>query len=435
MDALVASLDTTQLEAVNVCCDTKFRVVGITGEAGTGKTTILKVVYHRLIEAGYRVVLCAPTGKAAKRIFEATGIPAITIHRLLEYPRPNERDPKTGKFLDTTVPKRGKRYPLEFDVVLADEYMMVNYEVNRNLIDALPSGGCIRAFGDVQQLPPIENNRARDGLPAPFEEILNREPKDRFPSVRLNKIYRQGEGSGIVKGGHTILQGRIPPKSEDFTVKITERPVDALLDYVHEMREKGIDFATIDHQIITPTKKSWVGTVQLNQVLQTALRPETDGWFDIERHQWDKRNPLRLRAGDKIVWTENNYDLEIFNGETGIVRSISEYNEIEVDWGDRISVVPPLLTYEMRNGQVKDFNPQRSIDLAYALTTHRCQGSEYGHVVYILNKSSVFVQNRHNFYTAVTRGRQHVHVIADMRGLQNSCVRKTSMAGDKKRKK
>src|SRR5690606_29136416 len=116
------------------------RIVPVTGVAGTGKTTIIRIVYNELREAGYSVVLCAPTGKAAKRIYEATGIPALTIHRLLEYPHPGERDEKTGKALATTDPKRNRGNPLPHDIVIADEYAMVNLEVHSNLVHALKSG-------------------------------------------------------------------------------------------------------------------------------------------------------------------------------------------------------------------------------------------------------------------------------------------------------
>ena len=125
------TLDAEQKLAVELSCDLSKRIVAIPGQAGTGKTTIILTVYELLASAGYSVVLCAPTGKAAKRIFEATGVPAVTVHRLLEYPHPGERDPKTGKALITTEPKRDRYNPLEYQVVLCDEFMMVNQEVSR----------------------------------------------------------------------------------------------------------------------------------------------------------------------------------------------------------------------------------------------------------------------------------------------------------------
>ncbi len=160
MDALTTQettidLDETQLAAVERCCDLTQRVVPVTGAAGTGKTTILQNVYRRLYKQGREVVLCAPTGKAAKRITEATGIQACTIHRLLEYPFPGERDQTTGKALVSTDPKKDRNNPLNYMVVLCDEYAMVSVEVHRNLLDALPNGAVIRMFGDANKLQPI----------------------------------------------------------------------------------------------------------------------------------------------------------------------------------------------------------------------------------------------------------------------------------------
>ena len=160
--------DKTQAEAIGACCDISRRIVPVTGAAGTGKTTILQNVYKTLKARGHQVVLCAPTGKAAKRIQEATGIRARTIHRLLEYPHPGERDEKTGKTLISTDPKRDRQNPIDFDVVLVDEYAMVSVEVHRNLIDALPHGGIIRMFGDANQLQPIESSKRLQAEPSSF---------------------------------------------------------------------------------------------------------------------------------------------------------------------------------------------------------------------------------------------------------------------------
>ncbi len=153
--------DDSQLKAIGACCNIERRVVAITGEAGTGKTTIIQNVYETLSARGHNVVLCAPTGKAAKRITEATGIAARTLHRLLEYPHPGEVDDKTGKTLITTDPKKDRINPIEFDVVICDEYAMVNVELHRNLLDALPNGGIIRMFGDANQLQPIETAQSK----------------------------------------------------------------------------------------------------------------------------------------------------------------------------------------------------------------------------------------------------------------------------------
>jgi len=405
--------DDTQIEAINRCCDISptNRIVPITGQAGTGKTSLLRAVYSALVQAGYRVAVCAPTGKAAKRIRELTELPAVTIHRLLEYPHPGERDPETGKALVTTDPKRDRRNPLEYDVVLADEYAMVSLEVHRNLMDALQKG-CFRLFGDVNQLPPIERDRRRQGKPSPFKRAL-----ELFNGVVLTTIHRQSEGSGIVEYGAMILRGRIPRRNDEWSMDITNRPVDALRAHV---LTGGIDFALPSNQIITPTRKTWIGTAKLNAMLQTIYRPESDGWIKVPRHPWAADKSTFIRNGDKIIWTENDYNLEIFNGETGVVCDADEeYDTFSIDVGDRVVEVPPIVFYEGPHGQ-QSYDPRKSVDLAYAITTHKAQGSEYDAVVYIVNKSTSFMQSRNNFYTGCMRARSRVHVITDQRSLSLS---------------
>lgn len=424
-------LDPKQLEAVNACLDLKQRIVAVTGKAGTGKTSIIKHVYDTLTAAGYSVAVCAPTGKAAKRIFEATGIRAVTIHKLLEYPHPGERDEK-GRRRDVTMPKRCRMNPLTHDVVLCDEYAMVNQTVHRSLIDALPSGGCIRAFGDANQLPPIEESEALRRLPTPFNDMLQR-----FTGITLETIHRQGAGSGVVYNGARILSGWSPVRRDDFVMHVTEQPVDKLIDLVMEALNAGIDYSSIDNQIITPTNKRWIGTYALNGQLQRIFRPEMDGWLDVPRHSWDKIDAttparLRLHVGDKVVCTQNNYDIGsndpnvngLFNGETGIVVEITEYGEILIDVGDRIVNVPPEIIIERGDRNIV-IDPRRDLQLAYALTTHKCQGSEYKNIIYVINKSVYGMLNRKNLYTAVTRARLSATVITDMRGLNTSLA--TSM--------
>lgn len=422
------TLDEKQLEAVTRCCkiEPTNRIVAVTGQAGTGKTTIMKQVYETLTNAGYAVMLCAPTGKAAKRIKEATGIEAVTIHRLLAYPHPGEVDEKTGKAKKLTVPQRDINYPLTMepknenhyraDVVLADEYAMVNNEVHRNLLDALAGGGFIRVFGDHNQLPPIETNKKLAAMPSPFERLLKK-----FDGIVLNKIHRQDEGSGIVTNGSRILKKQMPAKADDFSFRITDKPVAALEEYIHEARERGVDFSQPEYQIITPGNKGWTGTHKLNAKLQLLFRPESDQWIELERHEWDKKECgafIRIRPGDKVIWTKNNYMLNIFNGETGIVLSTEpDINTFIVDWGDRITEIPPALPFKDQNGIERIMNPQKDCQLAYAVTTHKSQGSEFKEIVYVINKTHSFMLNHNNFYTAITRAKHRAHVIADQKGM------------------
>lgn len=441
------NLDEDQERAVVRCIDMSpnNRIVAVTGPAGTGKTTIIRIVYEELTAAGYDVALCAPTGKAAKRIYEATGIPAVTIHRLLEYPHPGERDEKTGKQLVTTIPKRDRTNPLAQKIVIADEYAMVNVEVHSNLVHALPPGGRLIMFGDANQLRPIETSKLRQGKPSPFEVALRK-----FDGVRLTHIHRQGAGSGIASNGQQILAGRTPRRHDDFELRITATPVEAL----RQLAEEGDnDYGSIEHQILSPTKKSWVGTYKLNVLLQGIYNPDAQQLgIDLPRHKWEANMPIRVYVGDKVIWTENSYDLRdefdkwheeevdeytgkirrtlmpvppnkmILNGETGIIKEIDPEGNIVLDVGDRLVDIPAVQVVEDKKGKILDADPRKRMDLAYCITVHKAQGSEYKSVVYVLNKSTYFMQCRPNFYTAVTRAAKHVTVITDQRSLQNSVV-------------
>lgn len=427
-DPNAVNWDAKQLEAIASCCDLKKRIVAVTGAAGTGKTTLLRIAHEKLSEMGYRVALAAPTGKAAKRIKEATGIDAMTCHRLLEYSHPGERDPKTGKPYGISTPQRNPDNPLELDVVLVDEYAMVSHELHRNIVDALPASGVLRVFGDVNQLPPIEQATSLADLPSPFTDLLNR-----FVGIKLDIIHRQGEGSGIVENGHRINRGILPVRKPDFDILATDEPIQKLQTYIFDGPGKEIDWSSMKAQIITPTNKGWTGTYALNQLLQRTYRQETDGWTSLARHEWMKSMPLRIHVGDKVIYSTNNYDLELFNGESGYVKEISEYGEVTLDLGDREVTVPPIQEYtNPRTNEARQFDPRRDIDLAYAVTTHKAQGSEYDNIIYILNKSAQFVQLRANFYTAITRARKKVCVISDVRSMSISVQRTKPMRITKK---
>lgn len=444
------AFDADQQLAVERSCDINNRLIAVSGAAGSGKTTIIRKIHEHFQNKFVSVVLAAPTGKAARRIKEATGIDAITIHKLLEYNRPGDRDEKTGKALDVTRPKRDRVNPLDYRVVIVDEYAMVNHELHNNLLAALPSGGCIRTFGDINQLPPIEDYRVTqtDGKTedTPFQKLIKRQD-----SVVLQKVYRQGEGSEVLKAADKIRKGHTPPINEDlgdFYIKMTDRPLDLLRTYVKDQLEKGIDFGKIENQIITPTKKTWVGTQKLNVVLRNLLNPKPVHSIPLERHKWDK-DGVTVGIGDKVVCTSNTYDMrgyferfeewtddmvpimpsfipcpptkQMLNGETGIVTQIYPDGGLDIDFGDRIVEVPVMYQeYWSQKDTVIDVCPMKDIDLAFALTTHKCQGSEFQNICYVLNKSSVFTQSRQNFYTAVTRARTRAFVISDQQSIKTS---------------
>lgn len=405
--------DDLQEQAVALCCSTENRIASVTGQAGTGKTTIMKRVHHAFQTSGHNVALAAPTGKAAKRISEATGIPAVTLHRLLEFTHPGDPDEKTGKAIGVSEPRRNRNNRLDYNVILVDEASMINQQLFRDLMDAIPNGGVVRLFGDVNQLPPIEERDDYKKLPSPFTKMMAE-----FPSVKLTNIYRQGEGSGIVKNAHRILQGWVPQNMDDFVLTIGKPHLpNVVLDIA---KTSGVDFNSLDNQIITPTNRGWIGQVQLNIALQKQR------WGDelfraplMPRSKWDKQE-LSVLEGDKVIWRKNDYNLNIYNGETGIIKSLAG-DCVAVDFGDRVVDVPPWISYtDPKTGDIKGYDPRVNLYLAYALTTHACQGSEYGHVVYVMDMSAFGLLSRGNFYTAVTRGRKKDWIVCDNRALQRS---------------
>lgn len=412
-------LDNQQRVAVMACTDRSRRVVGVTGPAGTGKTTIIRTVTHVLTDAGYSVALAAPTGKAAKRIKEATGIPAQTFHRLLEYTSPGDPDPKTGKPVWVSYPQRNRMKPLLYDVIIGDEYAMVSKELHGDIVGAIKPGGRLLTFGDANQLQPIEQAAVNAQTPSKFLEILSK-----FDGITLDTIHRTGSGSSIADNARRVLRGMAPVRHDDFTLDYTNQPVQAVLNY---LRGKEDEFRETNAQIITPSNVSWVGQYKLNVAIQSQLQPHRTGWLELARHEWDSKQPVRVHVGDKVVVTKNLYSiasndgtLGVFNGETGIIRDISQYAEIEVDLGDRVCVLPPQMVIEI-GGQVRTIYPHRELALAYALTTHKCQGSEYAHVVYVQNKSQLQLLCRPNLYTGITRARERVHVVTDMPSMARSC--------------
>ena len=424
--------DVEQLEAINLCFDLTKRIVAITGEAGTGKTTIIRAVYNKLITyidnnrskfkkdyiesrdkysfyAEDYIVLVAPTGKAAKRIFEATGIPAMTIHRLLEYPMPGEVDQETGKALVASSPKRDKLNPIKQKIVLCDEYAMVSYELHRNLIDALPAGGCIRMFGDCNQLEPIEESKVLQDKPSQFQQMLVR-----FPSVTLTKIHRQEDGSTIIENAHKINKGIMPLRANDFNMMFTSQQK-LPTDFIIELIENDNGYYTNDKQMITTGRNSWVGTLKLNLMIQMRrFGDRIEEGFPIQRHNWDKNQNFCLFIGDKVIFTKNNYDLGVFNVESGIVTDIKLYGNVTIDFGDKIVDIPMEQSLQYF-GRTVIYNPQQDIDLAYVITTHKAQGSEYKEITYILDRSLIYMCNRKNLYTAVTRAREKVNIITDQK--------------------
>ena len=421
-DVTLDMLDEKQREAVDRCLDNTRRCVAVTGEAGSGKTTIIKFVYNALIEAGYNVVACAPTGKAAKRIREATGIPAMTVHKMLEFTAPSDIDPKTGRPYGRTFPRRDAARKLEYDVILADEYAMMSRDLHRCVIDAMPVGARLLVFGDDQQLPPIEEDGKTqyvNGKPvSAFSKLV-----DKF-GVRLQQSHRQTEGSDVLFNAHRIRAGMMVQAREHFRVHTVDDIVGKLLQVCGD-----IDVASMRNQIITPSNRTWIGTQALNNAVQTFLWADKKKQPTFKPMRWKNERTgkgapeIVLGVGDKVIITRNTYDipcsdgsLGVFNGEMGIVQDITALEEIIIDLGDRVATIPYALEVRV-DGKVFINYPHRDIDLGYVITTHKAQGSEFDDVIVVLGRSVFGLLNRRNLYTAVTRARNSVHVITDKVGL------------------
>jgi len=436
-------LDTEQQRAVELCVDRTKRLVAVTGEAGTGKTTIIKNACDELASKGVSFALAAPTGKAARRIREATGYHAQTLHKLLEYNRP-DIDDETGEATSVSGPNRTRDNPLEQQVIIIDEYAMVPTGLHRNLVTAITSQTCMRVFGDVRQLPPIENDALADPT-SPFTRCLQ------MPhSVELHNIYRQAEGNGIIEVARRINKGQFFSSNGDVKLLVH----DAVLHALYNMLDASeADWKSLDNQIISPARKTDIGTVRLNGILQARYNKEMLNRTELPRNKWEVKNKVYVAVGDKVVCTVNSYDLrdyddrftefrdddfgnsvgilssyipppetkQMLNGEVGIITSIDEYGIIEIDFGDRVVELPPLiLDYNMRRKTMVTYDPRKAIDLAYALTTHKCQGSEYTNVTYLMASCAFFNLSRPNFYTGITRAHSHVNVITDQRSLSVS---------------
>jgi exodeoxyribonuclease V alpha subunit len=384
-----------QQNAIDLCCDTSLSIASVTGGAGVGKTLVMGEAYKELKSMGMKVALCAPTGRAAKRIQELTDIPAKTVHRLLEFPLPYEdQDTK----VDPNLPGRNKDNRLEYNVVIVDESSMISPKLYRYLIDALPKGGCIRWFGDNNQLPPVEEGRP------PFISLL----KD-FPAITLTYNYRSGDL--ILGNAQRILRGQIPLRNERFEVIYSEDPVQTLLGFVTE------HFTKEDHQIIMPTRKGRAGTGRVNPSLQ--MRFNSKGPL-LRLARFDKKEaPLTVRANDKFIWIKNDYRLELFNGETGYIEWLDcDAGELGIVTGSRQVQVPPRVrTYDNYLGHIINYDPRKQIELGYAITTHKAQGSEFDTVIYCMSKSQTWLLNKRNFYTAVTRAKNQVILITDRRSM------------------
>lgn len=358
--------DEVQLAAIRQAVTSKVMV--LTGGPGTGKTTTTQGIIAALKKAGLRVLLAAPTGRAAKRMSEATGMEAKTIHRLLEY------NPQDGY-------KRNDENPLEGDALIVDECSMIDILLMNNLLKAVPVGMRLVFVGDIDQLPSV-------GAGNVLRDIID---SQRIPVVRLVRIFRQAQKSRIVMNAHAINQGRFPDTSNgrdtDFFFMREddpERAAETIVRLVKERLPRAYRESPDRIQVLTPMQRGVVGAANLNLLLQQALNPSGPSL---------NRGGYTYRQGDRVMQQRNNYDKDVFNGDLGYIR--------EVDTEDR------MLTVDFDGKKVEyDVTELDELTLAYATTIHKAQGSEYPIVVMPVLMTHFVMLQRNLIYTGITRAKK-----------------------------
>jgi exodeoxyribonuclease V alpha subunit len=375
------TLSESQREAVKLALASK--MVVITGGPGVGKTTLVNSILLIIRAKNLDVTLCAPTGRAAKRLTESTGIEAKTIHRLLEF------DPQSFGF------KRGRDNLLQTDLVVIDESSMVDIALMNKLLAAIPDNAALMIVGDVDQLPSV-------GPGAVLADIID---SGRIPTVRLTEIFRQAVTSRIIVNAHRINKGEMPLKAEgtelsDFYFIPANTPEDIhdkLLHVVTERIPKRFGLHPVkDVQVLTPMNRGGLGARSLNAELQQVLNEKGEPKVT--------RLGTTFAPGDKVIQTVNNYDKEVFNGDIGQITHIDDEDGLlHVDYDGR--------TVEYEFGELDE------VSLAYATSIHKSQGSEYPAVVIPLAMQHYTLLERNLIYTAVTRGKKLVTIIGQPKAL------------------
>ena len=381
-DRLTIRLAREQVTAIRSAAENKVMV--ITGGPGTGKTTIIQALLKIFSRLGVKILLAAPTGRAAKRMSETTGFKARTIHRLLEYSL------QKGGF------QRNENKPLDVDLLVVDEASMIDTVLMHYLLKGIPPGATLILVGDVNQLPSV-------GAGNVLKDIID---SGAVPVVTLNEIFRQARESLIVVNAHKINQGAMPlfrseeRSHEDFFFIEQEDPEEALhiiLEVTSQRIPQRFGFDPVkDIQVLTPMHKGLVGAANLNRALQETLNP---GEAVVVRGQ------SSFRAHDKVMQVRNNYDKEVFNGDIGTIISIdAELRELIISFDGRD------IPY--------DFLDLDEVALAYAISVHKSQGSEYPAVVIPVTTQHYMLLQRNLIYTAVTRGKQLVVMVGSRKALR-----------------
>ena len=391
-ERLGITLAERQREAVLLSTNSK--VLIITGGPGTGKTTIIRAILKIFEMLKVNIILCAPTGRAAKRMSEATGFPAKTIHRLLEY------SPKEGGF------KKNEGNPLSADLIIVDESSMIDTLLMYHMLKAVPSHAHLILVGDINQLPSV-------GAGNVLRDIIS---SNVFPVVTLNEIFRQAKRSMIVINAHRVNSGRFPlikkpdkGKLTDFYFIYEEEPEKILNKIIRLCKDRiprRFGYNIRDIQVITPMNRGIVGTSNLNAELQRELNQNNLGLIYGSRI---------FKLGDKVMQVSNNYEKEVFNGDIGWVSNISqEEGELEVEYDGR------KVVYER--------SELDEITLAYAVSVHKSQGSEYPVVIVPVVTQHYILLQRNLIYTAITRAKRLAILIGTKKalaiGIKNNKVEK-----------
>lgn len=375
-------LSASQREGVALAL--KSKVIVITGGPGVGKTTVVNSILTVVRTTGIEVVLCAPTGRAAKRLAESTALPAKTVHRTLEF------DPNTMGF------KHGKEYPLDADLVVMDEVSMVDIILMNQLLRAIPDHAALILIGDTDQLPSV-------GPGAVLADVI---ASDCIPAVRLTQIFRQAAQSGIIANAHRINRGLMPQRStrdaapSDFYFIAAETPESIhskLLELVIQRIPSRFSLHPVhDVQVLTPMNRGLLGTRSLNAELQQKLNPTTSP--RITRFGWT------YAPDDKVIQMVNSYDKDVFNGDMGCI--------------SRVDLEDGVICVQFDGREVAyEFGELDEIALAYAVTIHKSQGSEYPAVVIPLASQHYTLLERNLLYTSVTRGKQLVVIVGQPKAL------------------
>jgi exodeoxyribonuclease V alpha subunit len=374
------SLAPSQREAFRLALRAK--VLVITGGPGVGKTTLVNSILQVLRAKGVQVALCAPTGRAAKRLMDSTGLEARTIHRLLE------TDPKTGGF------KRNEERPLECQLLVVDETSMVDVPLMRALLRALPDEAALLLVGDVDQLPSV----------GPGQVLADVISAGTLPAVRLTEVFRQAAQSQVIVNAHRINQGEMPELRHDSRSDFhfveaddAEEGVRKLLAVVRDRIPARFGLHPVrDVQVLCPMNRGGLGARALNIELQKALNPPGDQ--RVERFGWT------FCPGDKVMQVTNDYDREVYNGDLGVICRIDlEEGELVVRFEEREVVY--------------SFGELDELVLAYATTIHKAQGSEYPAVVIPVTTQHYAMLARNLLYTGVTRGKRLVVLVGQRRAL------------------